>query len=309
MIAPLTVDPVERGSAAHTPVRPLAQLRGIVKRYRGRTALDGLNLDIVAGEIVVLLGPNGAGKSTAIGLLTGLRSPDAGTVRLFGGDPRATTTRRELGVTPQSIDFPPMLTVVEILDLVRAHYAHPVSTQELLEQFDLSDLRTRSAGGLSVGQARRLAVAVAFAGTPRLAVLDEPTTGLDVESRRSVWRAIRRYVGGGGTVLLTTHYLEEAEALASRVIVIHRGRTLFEGSVDQIKARIGIKRVIVRGEVGFAIPELISIEREHERSILRTKNVDRTIEALLAHDIRFDDIEIQAVSLEEAFLDLTGEAS
>jgi ABC-2 type transport system ATP-binding protein len=304
----LTADPIarERSQAATTP--RLAQLTNVVKSYGGHVALDGLNLEIRSGEILVLLGPNGAGKSTAIKLLTGLRSADSGSVRLFGDDPRTTKTRRELGVTPQNVDFPPMLGVTEIIDLVRAHYDHPLGTEELIQMFELGAQRKRSAGGLSGGQARRLAVAAAFAGAPKLAVLDEPTTGLDVESRRAVWRAIRGYVAGGGTVLLTTHYLEEAEALATRIIVMHHGRSFFEGSVEQIKSRLGIKRIIVHGDVSAPIGDVLEVQRENERSILRTKNVDGVIEALLQRGVRFDDIEIAPVSLEEAFLDLTGAA-
>jgi ABC-2 type transport system ATP-binding protein len=309
MILSLPAAPIARGRSQSADVSRLAELSGVCKSYRGNAALDGFNLDIRPSEILVLLGPNGAGKSTAIKLLTGLRSPDSGTVRLFGSDPRSMSTRRSLGVTPQNLDFPPMLGVTEILDLVRAHYENPVPTETLLEQFELTKLRKRSAGGLSVGQARRLAIAIAFAGNPRLAILDEPTTGLDVESRRAVWKAIRSYVARGASVLLTTHYLEEAEALASRVIVLHQGRAFFEGSVERIKSTIGIKRVIVHGQVVLPIGDVLQMEREHERTVLRTKNVDAVVEALLSRGVRFDDIEIQSVSLEEAFLNLTGEAS
>ena len=190
--------------AARGP-QAVAELRGIHKRYGQVDALQGVDLELRPGELVALLGPNGAGKTTAVSILLGQRRPDAGTARLFGRDPTLPATRRPVGATLQESGFPDNLTVAEVVDLVRIHYPDPAPTRELLDRFGLAELAGRRAGGLSGGQTRRLAVALAFAGRPRLAVLDEPTTGLDVEARRGLWELLRAFVAEGGSVLLTTH--------------------------------------------------------------------------------------------------------
>ena len=207
-----------------------AALRGVTKRFAGVAALDGVDLELRRGEMLALLGPNGAGKTTALSLMLGLRRPDAGRAELFGADPRHPASRAAVGVTPQETGFPPTLRVGEIVDLVRAHFEAPVATVELLGRFGLTECGRRQVGGLSGGERRRLAVALAFAGRPLAVFLDEPTTGLDVEARRAVWNELQAYTEGGGTILLTTHYLEEAEALASRVVLLACGRVAGEGS-------------------------------------------------------------------------------
>ena len=217
-----------------------ARLHGVSKRFGETVALEDVDLSIDAGEIVALLGPNGAGKTTALSILLGLRRPDAGRAEIFGLDPRATTARLAVGVTPQESGFPPTLRVREIVDLVRAHFPFPAETADLLERFGLADVARRQAGGLSGGARRRLAVALAFAGEPAAIFLDEPTAGLDVEARRAVWAEIDRYCADGGTVLLTTHHLDEAERLAHRIVVLAQGRIVAEGSpaavADQARA-------------------------------------------------------------------------
>jgi ABC-2 type transport system ATP-binding protein len=225
----------------------VAMLRGVRKRYGKAEALRGVDLQIRPGELVALLGPNGAGKTTAVSILLGQRRPDAGSARLFGRDPTVPAARRSVGVTPQQTGFPDNLRVREVVDLVRVHYPDPESTQELLGRFGLLEVAARRAGGLSGGQQRRLAVALAFAGRPRLVVMDEPTTGLDVEARRGLWEIVRAFVADGGAVLLTTHYLEEAQALASRVAVIARGTIVAHGSVDDLTARAGLHGVPFSG--------------------------------------------------------------
>jgi ABC-2 type transport system ATP-binding protein len=219
----------------------VAELRGVHKRYGTVEALRGVDLEVRPGELVALLGPNGAGKTTAVSVLLGQRRPDAGSARLFGRDPTGPAARRAVGATPQVTGFPDGLTVAEVVDLVRVHYPGPVATPELLARFGLAGVAGRRAGGLSGGQQRRLAVALAFAGRPRLVVLDEPTTGLDTEARRELWQVVRAFVADGGAVLLTTHYLEEAQALASRVVVLAGGTVIAHGSVDQITARAGLQ--------------------------------------------------------------------
>ena len=217
------------------PPAAAASLRSVVKRFGTVTALDGVDLTVGEGEIVALLGPNGAGKTTAVRVLLGLLRPDRGTVEVLGCDPRSPAARTAIGATPQEMSFPPTLRVAELVDFVRAHYRRPLPAGVLLETFGLADVARRQAGGLSGGQRRRLAASLAFAGDPQLAILDEPTAGLDVEMRRSLWDAIRRHAGRGRAVLLTTHQLEEAEALAHRIVVVARGRVVAEGSAAQIR--------------------------------------------------------------------------
>jgi ABC-2 type transport system ATP-binding protein len=216
-----------------------AALRRVTKCFGSVVALDGVDLEVRRGEVLALLGPNGAGKTTALSLMLGLRRPDTGRAELFGTDPRHPGSRAAVGVTPQETGFPPTLRVWEVVDLVRAHFSAPVETAELLGRFGLTDCSRRQAGGLSGGERRHLAVALAFAGQPLAVFLDEPTTGLDVEARRAVWSELQAYASGGGTILLTTHYLEEAEALASRVVLLTHGRVTAEGSPRQLAGAHG----------------------------------------------------------------------
>ena len=202
----------------------VASLRGVHKRLGTVDALRDVDLDVRRGEILALLGPNGAGKTTLVSVLLGLRRPDRGTVRIDGS----------AGATPQGMSFPTTIRVREVLDFARAHYRTPRDADELLARFELQPLERRQTGGLSGGELRRLAVAVAFAGSPDLLVLDEPTTGLDLESRRAVWNAVRGFADEGGGVLLTTHSLEEARTLADRVAVIVRGRIVATGSPSEL---------------------------------------------------------------------------
>jgi ABC-2 type transport system ATP-binding protein len=216
-----------------------AALRGVTKRFGTLVALDDVDLELRRGEVLALLGPNGAGKTTALSIVLGLRRPDDGRAELLGLSPRSCEARAAIGVTPQETSFPPTLRVHEIVDLVRAHFATPVPAAELLSRFGLADSRRRQAGGLSGGERRRLSVALAFAGRPLAVFLDEPTTGLDVEARRSLWQELEAYASAGGTILLTTHYLEEADALATRVAVLVRGRIAAEGSPQQLASAHG----------------------------------------------------------------------
>jgi ABC-2 type transport system ATP-binding protein len=210
----------------------------VVKRFGDTTALDGVTVTVPRGVVLALLGPNGAGKTTLVNLMTGVRTPDAGHVELFGANPRDWRARRRMGVVPQEISFLPCLRVREIIDLVRAHYDAPVPADELLARFGLERETGRDIARLSSGQRRRLAVALAFAGRPELLVLDEPTAGLDLQARRSLWQELRAHVRAGGSLLLTTHYLEEVEALAHHVVLLHRGRVLAAGTVTDVKTSV-----------------------------------------------------------------------
>ncbi|GLB68728.1 ABC transporter ATP-binding protein [Arthrobacter mangrovi] len=224
-----------------TPV--LAAATDVTKSFGRAKALNGLSLSINAGEAVGLLGPNGAGKSTLISLLCGLRRPDAGSVEMFGRNPLDPKSRLQLGITPQATSVPQTLKLRETVDFVAAHYPEPTPTAELLVRFGLADMADKQCGALSGGQQRRLLVALALVGRPRLVVLDEPTTGLDVDARETLWQQLRDYRSQGGTLLITSHYLEEIQALASRVVVVDRGTVIADGSVDDIRSHVAISKV------------------------------------------------------------------
>jgi ABC-2 type transport system ATP-binding protein len=222
-----------------SPASAAIELRGATKRYRDHNALGPLDLAIARGERVALLGPNGAGKTTLVSLCVGLRRPTAGSVRVFGADPREWRARRRIGTTPQQMDFPPTLRGRELLELARLHTSDPLPLDELVDHFGLTDVLRPQNGALSGGQRRRLALALAFATGPDLVLLDEPTTGLDVESRRGAWAAVRSF---DGTVLLTTHHLDEAHALAERIVVLARGAVVADGHVESEEELLRLTR-------------------------------------------------------------------
>ncbi len=286
-----------------------ARLRGVTKRFAAVEALRGLDLELRTGELLALLGPNGAGKTTAIGLLLGLRLPDTGEVRLLGGDPRSLAIRRHIGATPQETSLPPALRVGEVVDLVRAHFDSPATTADLLDRFGLSGLVRRQTGGLSGGEKRRVAVALAFAGRPRVIFLDEPTTGLDVASRHALWSAIKQFVSEGGTVLLTTHYIEEADILADRIVVIDKGKTIAAGTPAEIKSRVQLQRVSFSATRLPDLPGVVRHQRQGDKHVLLTDDADRLVRALVGSGVAFAGLEILSADLEEAFVALTGKGA
>ncbi|MDX6483128.1 MAG: type transport system ATP-binding protein [Gaiellaceae bacterium] len=291
-------------SAGHDPP-PVALLRNVSKRYRSAEALHEVDLELRPGEVVALLGANGAGKTTAISVLLGLRRPDSGIARLYGRDPRLPAARRRIGVTPQELGFPSTLTVAEIVDFVRAHFPEPEPRDQLIRRFGLEEVRDRQAGGLSGGQRRRLSLALAFAPNPAVMFLDEPTTGLDVASRLAAWNAIRAFGAGGGTVLLTTHNLDEAEALADRVIVMSEGRVIADASLTEIKSHAGLRRIRLRSQ---ALPRLAGVRRvvdDGDRRVLYVTEVGHVVEELVRAEADLKELEVLPVSLEEAFIALT----
>lgn len=290
------------------PEGAAAELCGVAKAFGGRPALAGLDLVLPRGSFLALLGPNGAGKTTALSLLLGLRLPDRGEARLLGGSPRDERIRRRIGATPQVSAFPSGLKVREVVAFVAAHYPDPLPETSLYERFGLGDLVERQVGGLSGGEQRRLGTALALAGNPEVVFLDEPSTGLDVEARHLLWDTMRAFHAGGGTVLLTTHYLEEAEALAERIAVIHRGRLVAEGTRRDITSRIGLRRVRFRAE---AVPEdLEPVARSgFEAGVvtLYTPDADRLVRRLVESGAAFSELEVLPAGLEEAFVALTRE--
>ncbi len=290
------------------PHPPLARLRAVHKRYGEVTALAGIDLAVPAGQVLALLGPNGAGKSTAISLLLGLLRPDAGEAELFGADPQRTATRQRIGVMLQQAALPPTLTVRELIDLTRSYYPVPHTIASCARIAGVADLLDRRYGHLSGGQQRRVQFALTTCGNPALLFLDEPTTGLDIDARRAIWAAIRAHVADGGAVLLTTHYLEEAEALADRVAVLGQGRILAEGSVAEICTRIGQRRIrctsALAPEALANWPGVIEARGDGARLDIVTDAAEAVLRRLLAEDAALGELEVERAGLADAFLHL-----
>lgn len=288
-----------------------ACLSGVHMRYGNTVALRGVDLTLARGGVTALLGPNGAGKSTAVGLLLGLHAADAGRVEVLGGSPRALAVRRRVGMMLQSAGVQEALKVRELLALTRSYYPAPRSVADCVALAGLDGLMDRRYGQLSGGQQRRVQFALAICGDPALLFLDEPTTGLDIEARQRLWKAVRALVADGCAVLLTTHYLEEAEALADRVVVIDRGRVLAEGSVREVRARIGQRRIrclsaLAEGAVQ-AWPGVVSVQRDGAWLEILAEPAEPVVQRLLAEDAALSELEVQRAGLADAFLALTGE--
>lgn len=290
----------------------IARLDRVGKRYGNVVALDGIDLSIHRGEVLALLGPNGAGKSTSIGLLLGLIRADSGTASLFGRDPQDIQARRRIGVMLQSASLPPTLKLRELLTLTASYYPEPRGIAECAALAGITDLMGRKYADLSGGQQRRAQFAMALVGRPEILFLDEPTVGMDIASRQSLWSSIRTLVAGGCAVVLTTHYLEEAEALADRVCVVARGKVISEGSVDALRAHVAVRRVrcVTRTDVAnvSAWPGVTSVELQHGRLSLATADAESIVRRLLAADEGLSELEVQRAGLAEAFAEITREA-
>lgn len=274
-------------------------------------AVSGLDLQVCSGELLAILGPNGAGKSTAIGMLTGLTRPTSGTARLFGSEPHDLRARRRLGVMLQASGVPDTLRVRELLTQFRGYYPAPLPMAQVISAAGLDGLENRLFGQLSGGQQRRVMFAIALAGDPDLLVVDEPTTGLDAESRRGLWATLRELAGSGRGVVLTTHYLEEADALADRIVVVDRGVVIAEGTPTEIKARVPGRRVRAQTSVSLAEasqwPGVTLASREGPWLDLLVGCAEPALRALLERDAATAEVTVTEPSLEEAFLTLTSD--
>ncbi|MGA7694437.1 MAG: ABC transporter ATP-binding protein [Candidatus Sulfotelmatobacter sp.] len=287
----------------------VASLEGISKNYGEVRALRNVNFTVGAGQVVALLGPNGAGKTTAVKLLLGLLQPSSGKARVFGGDPTNPHNRMRAGAMLQVGRVPETLRVREHIDLFSSYYPRPLPLEEVLAAAGLEKLRDRKFGDLSGGQRQRTLFALAICGDPDLLFLDEPTVGLDVEARRALWEEIRRLVERGKTVLLTTHYLQEADALADRIAVINQGAIIAEGTPAEIKAQTSGKRIRCVTTLGLAsllqIPGVTDAKQDREAVEIRTSEAESVVRALLARDASLSGLEITSAGLEDAFLALT----
>ncbi len=288
-----------------------AELSGASKRFGKTTALDSVDFEVRPGELFALLGPNGAGKSTAISLLLGLRQPDSGRARLFGRSPSDISARRQVGVMMQEAALAPELRVREQIDLAASYYSAPLPVDEVMQQTHTSALRDRPYGKLSAGQKRQVQFAMAICGRPKLLFLDEPTVGLDVQARDMLWTTLRRLIADGCSIVLTTHYLEEAEALADRVAVLAKGRTIASGTVREIRALVVRKHIQCRttltAEEVQAWPGVENARQDQQRLDITANDAETVVRRLLAADRQLDELEIRRAGLAEAFTELTKE--
>ena len=299
-----------------------AVCRGLVKRYEDVVAVDGLDLEVRSGECFGLLGPNGAGKTTTIEILEGLTSPDAGVVEVLGrrwgeGDDRA--LRERLGVQLQETQLGDKITVAETVRLFRSFYTRGHAVDEVIYATGLEEKRNARVGKLSGGQRQRLALACALVSDPELLFLDEPTTGLDPQARRAVWETVETFRAAGGTVLLTTHYMEEAARLADRVAVMDHGRVIALGTPAELVASLGAGQIVefrTAGEVAEQrleeLPGVRSVDRRNGGFMLSVERIGEALPALLAElerqRLRLDTLQTHEATLEDVFVHLTGRA-
>ena len=288
----------------------VVELRGARKRFGEVEAVKGIDLAIAAGELVALLGPNGAGKTTSISLMLGLRRPTGGEARLFGLDPEDRRARSRCGVMLQESGTTGVLSVTEIVDLFRAYYPSPLPAARAIALAGLEAKARARIATLSGGERQRLYFALAVCGDPEALFLDEPTVGMDVEARRGVLESIRGLSAAGKTIVLTTHYLEEADQLAHRVVVIDHGVVIADATPRDIKARIPSKRVNFRleaavGESAFSGLPVQSLEIADHRVHLLSNEPETVLRGLFERGVVMRDLEVTGADLEEAFLSMT----
>jgi ABC-2 type transport system ATP-binding protein len=296
----------ERGSRGEAVV----ELVDAHKKFGSVEALGGVSLAVRQGELVGLLGPNGAGKTTAISLMLGLRQPTSGTARLFGLEPRDLRARSRTGVMLQESGIPPTLKVREVVDLFRTYYPKPLATDTVVEMAGLGEFEGKLVSSLSGGQRQRVYFALAICGDPEALFLDEPTVGLDTATRRSFWEQVRGFKRHGKSIVLTTHYLDEADALADRVVVIDHGLIRAEDTPEAIRALVPGKKVSFSwpGAAADALAglPLEGLVIEGPRVTFLTSEPERVLQTMFAKGAPITDLEVVGAGLEEAVLGLTG---
>jgi ABC-2 type transport system ATP-binding protein len=291
------------------PQNTLASLTGVRKRFGKIQALDGFDLVVNRGELLAVLGPNGAGKSTAISILLGLQAADEGSAELFGHLPQEIEGRRRIGVMMQEVMLPGVMRPRELLEQVASYYPTPYDVDAVIARLSLQGLLERPYGKLSGGQKRQVQFALAIAGRPELLFLDEPSAGMDVHAREALWKVIRELLHEGCSIVLTTHYLEEAEALADRVVVMAQGRLVTSGSVNEIRASVTRKQVScvtrLTADVVRNWPEVAQVELERNRLQISTAHAEALLVRLFREDPGLSDVEVKRAGLAEAFIELT----
>lgn len=300
---------------------PVIRVSGLKKYYGDVKAVDGVSFEVARGEVFGMLGPNGAGKTTTIEVLEGLRPPDSGTVEVFGLDvcKHPESIKQRIGVQLQSVSLYPRLTVTELLDLFGSFFKHSVPTKQLIDAVDLGERAKAYSMNLSGGQQQRLSIALALVNDPELVFLDEPTTGLDPQARRSLWDLVKGLQARGKSVMLTTHYMEEAAELCDRVAIMDHGHILEMGAVpDLIGRRFKERAVFFDSNPKLPVGQLAHLggvtraAQEDDQTVLYSKDVADTIGAFLAmaDGVGVDphNLGIRQATLEDVFLDLTGRA-
>jgi ABC-2 type transport system ATP-binding protein len=300
---------------------PVIRVRGLTKRYGDVQAVAGIDFDVAKGEIFGLLGPNGAGKTTTVEILEGLRKPDSGEVAVLGVDVTrdADALKPRIGVSLQTAALYPKLTVTELVDLFRSFYPRSRSTGEIIDALELGERKDARSEVLSGGQRQRLAVALSLVNDPELVFLDEPTTGLDPAARRTLWDIVEGLKADGRSVLLTTHYMEEAEILCDRLAIMDHGRILEMGTVEELVSKHFEERTVrfdrleglERSELE-GLPAVASVKEDTDEVLLYTRDPGRTVGALLdladSRGLEPQNLSIRRATLEDVFLDLTGRA-
>ena len=286
------------------------RLRGLSKSYRKVHAVRDVDLTVATGEIVALLGPNGAGKSTTNELILGLVSPDAGDVAVLDRPPRSAVREGRVGAMLQGGALLQEATTIDVLRLMQGLYPHPLPVAEAIERAGLGDFLKTKTDKLSGGQAQRLRFALAILPDPELLILDEPTVAMDVELRRTFWDSMRDFASGDRTVMFATHYLEEADAIADRIVVLNAGRVVADGTGAEIKSKVAGRTISLAAdsldiEVTRHLPGVVRTERSGPRLLLHTTQSDVTLRALLDRCPQAADIEVTSARLEDAFLALT----
>ena len=291
-----------------TLTHPVARLEGVAKSYSGLRVLSGFDLSLWAGSVVALLGPNGAGKSTVAGLITGRLAADAGKITLFDRDLRDQDARARMGVMLQAAGLPESLTVREAVHLQAGYFKRRLETGQILEQAGLSALANRRCDKLSGGEQRRVQFALAIAGRPDFLVLDEPTTGFDAEARRAMWAIVREKADAGTAVLLATHHMDEAEALADRIVVIAGGQVIADGPPAAIKAKVAGSTIRLRTGLAEAhlrmLPGVTRVEQRGADTALLSTDARATLQALFSADPSLVQFEVTAASLEDALAEI-----
>jgi ABC-2 type transport system ATP-binding protein len=297
---------------SHNGAGPVVSFENVSKHYGSLRAVDGLSLDLRAGETVALLGPNGAGKSTSLDMLLALRKPTSGKIQMFGSDPYHAVQGGLVGAMLQSGGLMPEVTVRELVTLVAGFHPRPVPVDITLKRAGIDGIADQRVDKLSGGQTQRVRFSLAIAGECDLIVLDEPTTAMDVETRQLFWANMKAEVAEGKTLLFATHYLEEADQAADRILVINRGRLLADGTPTEIKARAGAKQMSFRLDrvdepFLLGLPALVSLEIRNDLVQIQSSDSDATLYAVLDAGYRPHEIEVGSLGLEQAFLAITAE--
>lgn len=289
----------------------IASVQGISKSFAGTKALNNIDLDIFAGKVLCILGANGAGKTTLINILLGRLEADSGDVSVFGAKAGSLQAKRQAGAMLQVANLPETLKIKEHIQLFQSYYPYPMDYQQVIHYAGLQDMQNRYSKKLSGGEKQRLLFALSICGNPKLLFLDEPSVGMDVEARQGLWRAIRDLRAAGTGIVLTTHYLEEADNLADNIVLLKQGAIIKQGTSEEIKASISQTTIRFSSDKKLSefeqLPELVSIKNKGKFIQMQTTNVNQTLLALLTINPNIHNLTVSSAGLEEAFLQLNSE--